>query len=201
MVLAVPNGGVPVALEVAAALNAELDLVICHKLTLALNQEGSLGAITDDGTLILNEAAMMKTGLSRQQVEHEVSQVRAEIKKQSLLYKTDCPLVRVTGQTVIIVDDGLASGYTTLAAVQSVRNRRAREIIVAVPVAPVTTMRQIEKVTDRVVTYATGVMLKFYLSDFYRHWNDISDEEVIRYLRQWRGRHSRKDSVRQSESG
>ncbi len=201
MVLAVPNGGVPVALEVAAALNAELDLVICHKLNLSLNQEGSLGAVADDGTVILNEAAMMKTGLSRQQVEHEVSLVRAEIKKQSLLYKTDRPLVKVSGQTVIIVDDGLASGYTILAAVQSVRNRRAREIIVAVPVAPVTTMRQIEKVADRVVAYATGVMLKFYLSDFYRHWNDISDDEVIRHLRQWRVRHSRKDSVRQSESG
>jgi len=201
VVLAIPNGGVPVALEVAAALNAELDLVICHKLTLSLNPEGSLGAIADDGTVILNEAAMKRTGLSRQQVEHEANRVRAEIKKQSLLYKGDRPLVRVGDRTVIIVDDGLASGFTTLAAVQSVRNRHAREVIVAVPVAPVTALKQVEEAADKVVTYATGFMLKFYLSDFYRHWYDISDEEVVRYLKQWRTRHLRQDSTRQSESG
>ena len=196
VVLAVPNGGVPVALEVALALNAELDLVICHKLTLSLNPEGSLGAIADDGTVILNEAAMKRTGLSRQQVEHEASRVRAEIKKQSLLYKSDRPLVRVSNRTAIIVDDGLASGYTTLAAIQSVRNRRAKEVIVAVPVAPARTLKEVAKVADRVVTYATGVMLQFYLSDFYGHWHDVSDEEVIRYLRQWRMRHLRSDSAK-----
>ena len=193
VVLAVPHGGVPVAIEVAGALKAELDLVICHKLTLSLNPEGSLGAIADDGTVILNERAMKRTGLSRQQLEHEAGKVRAEIKKQSLLYKTDRPLIRVNGKTVIIVDDGLASGYTTMAAVQSVRHRRPKEVIVAVPVAPIITIRQVEKVADKVITYATGNMLKFYISDFYSHWHDVSDEEVIGFLGEWRRRNMRYD--------
>ena len=189
VVLAIPNGGVPVALEVATALNAELDLVICHKLVLSLSPEGSLGAIADDGTVVLNEQAMKRTGLSRQQLEYEASRVRAEIKKQSLLYKGERPLVRVSGKTAIIIDDGLASGFTTVAAVQSVRHRRPREVIVAVPVAPAMTLRRLEKVADRVITYATGHMLRFYISDFYRHWYDVSDDEVVRYLKQWQVRH------------
>ena len=177
------------ALEVAGALKADLDLVICHKLTLSLSPEGSLGAIADDGTIILNEGAMKRTGLSRQQIEYEASKVRAEIKQQSLLYKSDRPLVRVSGKTVIIIDDGLASGFTMMAAVQSVRHRRPKEIIVAVPVAPVMSLKQVEKVADKVVTYATGIMPKFYISDFYRYWHDVSDDEVIRYLKQWQMRH------------
>ena len=186
VVLAIPNGGVPVALEVAKALKAELDLVICHKLTLTLSPEGSLGAIADDGTTILNEKAIKRTGLSRQQIEYEVSRIRADIKKQSLLYKGDRPLVRVSGKTAIIVDDGLASGFTMTAAVESVRHRRPKEIVAAVPVAPASAVTQLEMVADKIVTHATGFMPKFYISDFYRYWYDVSDDEVIRYLNQWR---------------
>ena len=188
VVLAVPNGGVPVGIEVASALKAELDVVICHKLTLSLSPEGSLGAIADNGTVIFNEPALKRTGLSRQQIEHEIGQIKAEIKKQSLLYKADRPLIRIGGRTAIIIDDGLASGFTTMAAVQSVRQRRPKEVIVAVPVAPVATIKEIERVADKVVTYATGLMLRFYISDFYRHWADVSNDEVVRYLRQWRMR-------------
>ncbi len=186
VVLAIPNGGVPVALEVAKALKADLDLVICHKLTLTLSPEGSLGAIADDGTTILNEKAIKRTGLSRQQIEYEVSRIRVDIKKQSLLYKGDRPLVRVSGKTAIIVDDGLASGFTMTAAVESVRHHRPKEIVVAVPVAPAPAVKQLEMVADKMVTYATGFMPKFYISDFYRYWYDVSNDEVIRYLNQWR---------------
>jgi putative phosphoribosyl transferase len=190
-VLAIPNGGVPVALEVARALKADLDLVICHKLTLSITPEGSLGAIADDGTVILNETAIKRTGLSRQQIEHETSRIRADIKKQSLLYKGDWPLVRVNGKTAIIVDDGLASGFTTTAAVESVRHRGPREIVVAVPVAPAAAVKHLEKTADKVITYATGFMPKFYISDFYRYWYEVSDKEVIRYLNQWRAQYFR----------
>jgi len=73
--------------------------------------------------------------------------------------------------------------------VQSVRHRRPKEIIVAVPVAPVMSLKQVERVADKIVTYATGIMPKFYISDFYRYWHDVSDDEVIRYLKQWQMRH------------
>lgn len=186
VVLAIPNGGVPVALEVAGALKADLDIIISRKIPLSLNPEGSLGAAADDGTVILNEEAVRKIGLSRQQIEYEASRVRGEIKQRSLLYKGERPLVRLNGKTVIIIDDGLASGYTMMAAVESARHRRPKEVIAAVPVASAIAVKQVEKVADRVVTCFTGFMPKFYVSDFYRYWFDLTDEDVVRYIQQWR---------------
>jgi putative phosphoribosyl transferase len=191
VVLAIPNGGVPVALEVAGALNADLDLIICRKVPMLINPEGSLGAAADDGTVILNEEAVRRIGFSRQKLEDEINKVRAEIKQRSLLYRGDRPIVRVGGKTAIIIDDGLASGFTMMAAVESARHRRPKEVVVAVPVASATAVKQVEKVADKVVTCATGFMPKFYVSDFYRYWHDISDDEVIRYLRQWQMRRFR----------
>jgi predicted phosphoribosyltransferase len=191
VVLAIPNGGVPVALEVARALNADLGLVICRKVPILLNPEGSLGAAADDGTVILNEEAVKRIGFSRQKLEDEINKVRAEIKQRSLLYRGDQPLVIVGGRTVIIIDDGLASGFTMTAAVESVRHRRPKEIIVAVPVASAMAVKQVEKVADKVITCTTGFMPKFYVSDFYRYWYDLSDDEVIRYLKQWQMRQFR----------
>lgn len=191
VVLAIPNGGVPVALEVASALQADLDLIVCRKVPMLLNPEGSLGAATDDGTVTLNEEAVRRIGLSRQQLEQDIIRIRADIKQRSLLYRGDRPPVRVNGRTVIIIDDGLASGFTMMAAVESARHRQPREIIVAVPVASAMAVKHLEKVADKVVTCYTSFMPKFYVSDFYRYWYDLSDEDVVRYLNQWRTRHLR----------
>ncbi len=188
VVFAIPNGGVPVALEVAGALEADLDLVISRKIPLPLNPEAGFGAVADDGTIILNEETVKRMGLSRQQIEYEANKVRAEIKERSLLYKRDRPLARVGDKTVIIIDDGLASGITMIAAVQSVRHRRPKEIVVAVPVASAIALKQVERVADRVVTCHKGFMPKFYISDFYSQWYELSDDEVIQYLNQWRMR-------------
>lgn len=185
VVLAIPNGGVPVALEVASALKTELDLIICRKIPILVSPEGSLGAAADDGTVILNEEAVKRIGFSRQQLEYEINKVRAEIKQRSLLYKGDRLPVRATGKIVILIDDGLASGFTMMAAVESLRRRRPKEVVVAVPVASAMAVKQVEKVADRVVTCTTGFMPKFYLSDFYRYWHDVSDDEVMRYLNKW----------------
>ena len=191
VVLAIPNGGVPVALEVASALKTDLDLIICRKIPILVSPEGSLGAAADDGTVILNEEAVKRIGFSRQQLEYEINKVRAEIKQRSLLYKGDRLPVRATGKIVILIDDGLASGFTMMAAVESLRRRRPKEVVVAVPVASAMAVKQVEKVADRVVTCATGFMPKFYIADFYRYWRDISDDEVVRYLNQWRSRYFR----------
>jgi predicted phosphoribosyltransferase len=189
VVLAIPNGGVPVAVEVAGALKAKLELVICRKIPLPLTPEAGFGACADDGTIILNEEIAKRVGLSRQQIEYEATKVRAEIKRRCLLYEGDRPLVTVTGKTVIIIDDGLASGITMRAAVESVRRRRPGEIVIAVPCASALAVKQVAKVADKVVTCTTGFMPIFAVADFYRQWYDLTDDEVIRYLKQWRARH------------
>lgn len=191
IVLAIPNGGVQVALGVALALEAYLDLIISRKIPLPLSPEGGFGAVTDDGTVILNEEVVRKTGLSQQQITYQVSQVRADIRQRSLLYHSDRLPTVVHDKTIIIIDDGLASGYTMLAAVESVRHRRPKEIIVSIPVAPATALKQIEKVADKVITHTTGFAPDFYVSDFYRYWHDPSDNEVIQCLKEWRIRRFR----------
>lgn len=191
VVLAIPNGGVPIALEVASVLKADLDLIVCRKIPMLLNPEGSLGAATDDGTVILNEEAVRKIGLRRQQLEQDISRIRADIKQRSLLYKGDRPPVRVNGRTVIIIDDGLASGFTMMAAVESVRHRQPKEVVVAVPVASAMAVKHVEKVADKVVTCYTSFMPKFYVSDFYRCWYDLSDDDVLRYLKEWQAQQFR----------
>ncbi|GAH27304.1 unnamed protein product, partial [marine sediment metagenome] len=169
-------------------LKTDLDLIICRKIPLPLTPEGGFGACADDGTIVLNEEIVKRTGLSRQQIEYEASKVRAEIKQRSILYLGDRPLAAVSGRTVILIDDGLASGITMMAAAGSVRRRRPREIIVAVPCASAIALKQVERVADKVVTCAVGFMPMFAVADFYRYWHDVSHDEVIQYLKQWRMR-------------
>lgn len=191
VVLSIPNGGVPVGLEVALALEADLDLVISRKIPLPLKPEAGFGAVADDGTVILNEAVVEEVGLSSHQINYQINQVRMEIRRRSLLYRKDRPPTVVKDRTVIVVDDGLASGFTMKAAVTSVRSRQPTEIVVAVPVAPENALRQLENVADKVVTLATDSRPKFFIADFYQYWHDLSDDEVIRCLKEWRMRRFR----------
>ena len=124
VVLAIPNGGLPVALQVALALGADLDVVISRKLPIPLRPEGGFGAIADDGAVILNEDVLKEVNLTEQQINYQVGMVRTAIRQRSLLYRGTKPLSIISGKTVIVVDDGLASGYTMIAAVESVRRRR-----------------------------------------------------------------------------
>ncbi len=188
VVLAIPNGGLPVALQVALALGANLDLVISRKLPIPLSPEGGFGAVADDGTIIYNQEVLKKLGLSDQQINYQVSEVRNDIQKRSLLYRGSRPLSVVSDKIALVIDDGLASGYTMMAAVESVRRRHPKQIVVAVPTASATAVKQVEKLADRVVTVVTTFSPRFYVSDFYRYWNVLSDEEGLKCLREWQMR-------------
>jgi len=191
LVLAIPNGGVPVALAVASALEADLNVIISRKIPMPLNPEAGIGAVSDDGTVILNQEMVKRLNLSQQQINYQVSQARIDIRQRSLLYRKDRPLYGIAGKTVIIIDDGLASGYTMLAAAESVRHRQPKELVVAVPVASASALKEVEKVADKAVTCTTSFAPEFFVADFYRYWHDLSDNEVARYLTKWRTRHLR----------
>ena len=188
VVLGIPNGGVAVALGVALAIGSDFGLVISRKIPLPLSPEGGFGSLTDDGTLILNEDVVKKAGLTQQQIDYQVGKVRANIKERSLLYHKDRPPLAVIGKTVVIVDDGLASGYTMRAAIESLRHRRPEKVIAAVPVGPEHVVTEIRQVADRVVTCVIGTGNVFYVADYYRHWHDITDSEVLSCLKEWRMR-------------
>lgn len=188
VVLGIPNGGVAVALQVAMALGADFDLVISRKLPIPTSPEGGFGSLTDDGTLILNKEVVKSTGLTQQQVNSQVSQVRSNIRHRSLLYHKDHPPLSVAGRIVIIVDDGLATGYTMRAAIESLRKHKPARIIVAVPVGPAHAVRDVQRVADRVVTCAVGNESAFYVADYYRQWYDTPDSEVLSCLKEWKFR-------------
>ena len=200
IVLAIPNGGVSVALGVALALEADLDLVISRKIPLPLKPEAGFGAVADDGTAILNEEVVKEVGLSQHQINYQINRVRADVRQRSLLYRKDRALSILTNKVIIIVDDGLASGFTMMAAVESVRHRRPKEIVAAVPCASALAVKQLEKLADKVVTCATGFMPRFAVADFYRHWYDLSDDEVIKCLKEWRMRRFRLN-IKPQENG
>ena len=184
-VLAIPNGGVPVGLEVALALEAELDLAISRKIPMPNNPEAGFGALAEDGTVILNEELVARLGLSSHQVYYQVNKVRAEIQKRNLLYRENRPLATVSGQIVIAIDDGLASGFTMLATVESLRKRQPKKIIVAVPVASASAHKRISKVADEVVTMMISTSQLFAVADFYQYWHDLGENEVMQCLKEW----------------
>jgi len=188
IVLAIPNGGVPVAVPVALALDADLDIVVARKLPIPLLPEGGFGAVADDGTTIFNQDVLKAINLNDHQINYQVNKVRSDIRQRSLIYRNNRVLSVVKGKTAIIVDDGLASGYTMLAAVESVKRRQPSRIVVAVPAASDTAVKQVEKVANRVITVETVHVPKFYIADYFRYWNELSDEEGVRCFKDWQAR-------------
>jgi putative phosphoribosyl transferase len=180
VVLAVPAGGVPVAREVATILHAPLDLIIARKIQFPWTTEAGFGAVVADGTVYLGPdadrlpSAVVKaqTGKAQMEVEHRTREFRRGRKP-----------VEVAGKTVILVDDGLASGSTMLAVVQSVRRKAPQQIIVAAPTASGTAVKLLEPQVDRVVAlYVHPPNLPFAVASSYVQWHDLSDDEVLAYL-------------------
>ncbi len=193
IILAIPRGGVPVAMEVADKLSAPLDIVVPRKITIPYNPEAGYGAVTEDGTIVLNEPLVSRLGLTEQQIKHQAEEVRAEIVRRSDIYRGKLPVSEVAGKTAIIIDDGLASGFTMIAAIKSVRRRKATKIVVAVPVASGTAYDLVKPLADELVCLVIARTYGFAVAGFYHHWYDLTDEEVIKYLEDW---HIKKGVVR-----
>lgn len=182
VVVAVPRGGVPVAVEVALRLRLRLDIVVPRKLAIPWNPDAGFGAVTGDGVIVLSDAIVAELGLTEKQVESIACEVRAEIERRERIYRRDIPRIDLIGKPAVIVDDGLASGYTMLGAVQAVRQRGAARIIVAVPVASQSALRLVIGAADDVVSLVESQRLPFSVADYYVARHDLTDEEVIEQL-------------------
>ncbi len=185
VVLAVPGGGVPVAIEIAKSFNAPFDVVVTRKITVPENPEAGYGAVAEDGAMFLNEQLLARLGLSPQQVELQAAQVLAEIERRTTLYRKSLSRVSSEGKTAIIVDDGLASGFTMVAAVESVKRQKPDRIVVASPVASRSAYDTIKPVCDAIVCLVVSSVYPFAVASFYHHWHDLTDDEVTQYLHTW----------------
>ena len=177
LVLALPRGGVPVAFEVATALHAPLDVFLVRKLGFPGQEELAIGAIATGGARLLNAAIIRSLHLPPEQVEEITQQETKELERRQLLYRGDRAALNIDGHTVILVDDGIATGSSMRVAVTALRQKNPRKLIVAIPVAPASVYRQLQREADKVVCLSTPP--DFYaVGEWYRDFSQVSDATV-----------------------
>ncbi len=181
VVLGLPRGGVPVAVEVASELGAALDVLVVRKLGCPWQPELGVGALGEGGIQLLNADLMRDLGLRESQLADTIRREQAVIDERVRTYRVDRTAVPVAGRTVIVVDDGLATGFTARAAVEVLRRRDAARIVVAVPVAPPETIRDLEELADDVVCLETPRRFRA-IGYFYDDFSQVGDDEVTRLL-------------------
>jgi len=183
IVLAIPSGGVPVGLAIADRLGLPFDLLIIRKIPVPGNTEAGFGALSLEGDLLLNELLVADLGLSPAEIERLAAPVRAELRARNTLFREDRPFPALAGRTVMLVDDGLASGSTMLAGVRLVLRRQPAETVIAVPTAPRRTVERLALEVGRIICPNIRSGPIFAVASAYRNWYDLSRQEVQELLR------------------
>lgn len=181
LVLALPRGGVPVGFEVALALHAPLDVFIVRKLGVPGHEELAIGAISSGGAKVLDEYLIRELGITDEELSRVIAREERELERRELEYRGNKPPVSVKGRTVILVDDGLATGYTMRAAVAALKLEGAAQIVVGVPVAPPETCDSFRLEVDEIVCATTPEPF-LAVGLWYRDFSQTTDEEVRELL-------------------
>lgn len=186
VILALPRGGVPVAAEVAESLEAPLDLILVRKIGTPMQPELAMGAVVDgeQPVIVRNQDVIDQTGVSDETFNAVCKKELAEIDRRREHYLGNRDRADVQGQVAIIVDDGIATGATTLAAIQALRKREPKELILAVPVAPLDTLQRLHTEVDAIVCLDTPRDFGA-IGYYYRDFRQVSDDEVIAILKRF----------------
>lgn len=183
IVLALPRGGVPVGYEVAQALHVPLDVFIVRKLGVPGHEELAMGAIAMGGVIVLNNEVVNTLRIPRQVIDAVAAREEQELQRREQLYRDDRPLPAVKGKTVILVDDGLATGSTMRAAIEALKQEHPAHIVVATPVAALPTCEQLSELVSKVICAQTPE--PFYgVGYWYQDFSQTSDQEVHNLLAQ-----------------
>jgi predicted phosphoribosyltransferase len=184
VVLAIPRGGIVTGAAVARQLRAELDIVLCQKLRSPDQFKVTIGAVAEDGEVCLNHWIEIVSGIPPAYIERERQRQLREIKRRRLLYRAARPAADIEGRSAILVDDGVVTGASMLAALHGVKARKPRETIVAVPVGPPDRLKVIAGECDQVV--CAFAPADFHLiGQHYRSFDPVPDEEVARILKEF----------------
>lgn len=184
--ISIPAGGVPVAYIISKTLNIPLDIAITRKLHIPWNKEAGFGAISWNGIIFLNEPIIASLRLTKEDIERCVTEETFIIKNRLKKFKGDKPFPELEGKRVIVVDDGLASGFSMFTTVKSIKQKSVKEVVVAVPTAPVSAINFIKTQVDKIVCLNIRSRSFFAVADAYKVWYDLDDEEVIEILNQVR---------------
>jgi putative phosphoribosyl transferase len=182
IVLGIPRGGVPVAFEVAAKLHAPLDVFVVRKLGVPGHVELGFGAIASGGMRYLDTSIVEAVRISNQEIEEITAIETQELERRERAYRGGRDPLAVEGQTVILVDDGIATGSSMQVAIRALRERKVSRLVVAVPVAPVSTCRRLRTQLDDFVCVQTPTFFRA-IGEFYEDFSQVSDEEVTDLLR------------------
>jgi len=182
VVLGIPRGGVVVGYEVAKALEAPLDVFLSRKLGVPGQEELAFGALASGGVRVLDEDLVREMGISSAVIERMTQAVKGELERRERVFRKGRPALDVAGKTVLLVDDGIATGSSTLAAIQTLRQMKPARLVLAVPVAPASTCRRLGERVDELVCIHTPE--HFYaIGQFYENFAQTPDELVIDLLR------------------
>lgn len=183
LVLALPRGGVPVAFEIAQFLRAPLDIMLVRKLGAPGHQELAMGAIASGDIIVMNKSIVDQLGIDQQAIDREIDQERQELRRRERVYRGErapCPIAQ---QTVILVDDGIATGATMRAAVAAIKQHKPAYLVVAAPTAAADTCRTIAREVDKIVCLATPEPY-FAVGNWYRNFDQTADSEVCNLLQE-----------------
>jgi predicted phosphoribosyltransferase len=181
IVLGIPRGGIVIGYEIAKKLHAPLDIVVPRKLRAPNQPELAIGAITEDGNVILDSRLISSLNVPDYYIKQESQRQKEEITRRIQTYKGEQKIRELTGYHVIVVDDGIATGSTMKAALNSVRKRGAKFVILAVPVASSSSLQMLKKMADQTISLFTPKFF-FAIGQFYRNFEQTSDEEVKKLL-------------------
>lgn len=181
IVLALPRGGVPVAYAVANFLAAPLDVIIVRKLGVPGHDELAMGAIAMGGTIILNDEIVHQINIPKAAIDEVIKTEEVELKRREDKYRGERPFPKLTNKTIILVDDGIATGATMRAAVQALRKHQPANIIIAVPVAALSTCKEMEQIADKVICPLKPAVF-YAVGQWYQNFSQTSDDEVYELL-------------------
>jgi predicted phosphoribosyltransferase len=182
-VLAIPAGGVPVGCVIAEKLEKPFDVVVVRKIQIPWNTEAGFGAVTWDGRPILNEPLIAQLGLGADVVEQCISRTKQMVHERNQRLRDGRPFPDLSGRIVILVDDGLASGFSMLAAAESIRAQQPRKTVVAVPTGSTNAITLLAPNVDELVCLNVRTGPIFAVANAYENWYDLSEDEVLEYLR------------------
>ncbi len=183
IVLAIPSGGVPVGITIAKKLDIPMDLVIVRKIPIPDNPEAGFGSISWDGEVMINRKLVQQLQLNEAEIDSAVQKVKIELNRRMEKFRGKKPFPQLKGRTVVIVDDGLASGYTMLSAISSIRKYSPAAIMVAIPTASTGTLELVSTYVDDIFCLNIRDTMMFAVADAYQEWYDLGEEEVLEILK------------------
>jgi predicted phosphoribosyltransferase len=183
LVCPIPAGGVPVGIAVSRALHCPLRPLIVRKVQIPWNTEAGFGAIAWDGRVVLNEDLLGRLHLTPDQIEAAIRKAQANVRDRMTRFGFGIPVPDPAGHSCIIVDDGLASGYTMTAAIEALRGLNPRRVIVAVPTGSLATVKRVEDLVEELICLNIRTGYSFAVADAYEDWYDLMEEEAVEMLR------------------